>query len=263
MEAAFSVCREGRGELTKPQIELCLICQKRMHEKTRAASSAVKDASAEQTQFHCDAYNNTIDVLKSNTHVLNDPSKKLIWHKSCYSSFTSKSHLERLKKRYEKNLPASSTSEQDQQAVPRLSSIVIPPVDYKMCIFCQEDIGNSNNIRRVMTKSTLNKILKHKDSDYFLSCRLVGVSCLIAAEVCYHTLCYAKFLKFIAALEHSLELCTSPMKQACFRVVMDEVQVGLNKGNVFKVNSLWERYLALLATRSAESEVRDDNNTLR
>ncbi|KAK2160587.1 hypothetical protein LSH36_130g05004, partial [Paralvinella palmiformis] len=154
--------------------------------ESRAASSAglisVKDASSTRTKFHCDAYIDTIDMLNSNSHVLNDPSKKLIWHKSCYSSFTSKSHLERLKKRYE-NLPASSTSEQEQQAVPGLSRTVIPPVDYKLCIFCQADTGSSDDIRRVMTKSTSSKILKHKDSDYFLSCRLAGVSCLIAAEV--------------------------------------------------------------------------------
>ena len=157
MEAAFNVRRRGRGELTKLEIELCLICQKRTHEETRDASSAglisVKDASSTQTKFHCDAYIDTIDMQNSNTHVLNDPSKKLIWHKSCYSSFTSKSHLERLKKRYEKNLPASSTSEQEQQAVPRLSRTVIPPVDYKLCIFCQADTGSSDDIRRVMTKS--------------------------------------------------------------------------------------------------------------
>ena len=105
MEAAFNVRRRGRGELTKLEIELCLICQKRTHEESSDASSAglisVKDASSTRMKFHCDAYIDTIDMLNSNSHVLNDPSKKLIWHKSCYSSFTSKSHLERLKKRYE------------------------------------------------------------------------------------------------------------------------------------------------------------------
>lgn len=104
-----------------------------------------------------------------------------------------------------------------------------------MCFFCQEDTGNTSGIRRVIRESTSNKILKHKDSDYFLSCRLAGVSCLIAAEVCHHILCYAKFLKSIAALEPSSESCTSPMKRACFRVVMDEVQVGLKKEHLYTV----------------------------
>ena len=70
-------CSSARtGELTK-DIELCLICQKRTHEETRYASSAgrmsVKDASLTRTKFHCDAYIYTIDMLNSNTHVLNNP----------------------------------------------------------------------------------------------------------------------------------------------------------------------------------------------
>ena len=53
------------------------------------------------------------------------------------------------------------------------------------------------------------------------------------------------------------------MKQACFRAVMGEEQVGLNRGPVFTVKTLWERYLELLTTRSAESELLDGNNQLR
>ena len=44
---------------------------------------------------------------------------------------------------------------------------------------------------------------------------------------------------------------------------MHEVQVGLNRGNDSTVNTLLEHYLDLLATWSAESELQDDNNTLR
>ena len=79
MEAAFNVRWRGQKELTKLEIELCLICQKRTHEETREEPSAglisVKDASAKWTQYHCDAYSDTIGMLKSNTHVLNDSSK--------------------------------------------------------------------------------------------------------------------------------------------------------------------------------------------
>ena len=76
MEAAFKVRRRRRDEPTKLVNELCLICQKRTNEETRDASSAglisVKDASSKRTKFHCDAYIDTIDMLNSNTHVLND-----------------------------------------------------------------------------------------------------------------------------------------------------------------------------------------------
>ena len=59
------------GELTKLEIKLCLIYQKRMHEETRDVSSvgliSVKDASSTRTKFHCHAYINTIDMVSSNT----------------------------------------------------------------------------------------------------------------------------------------------------------------------------------------------------
>lgn len=107
-------------------------------------------------------------------------------------------------------------------------------LSHQRIINCALTVININD-GRIMTKSTSSNIFKHKDREYFLNCRLAGFSCLIPAEVCYHTLCYAKSLKSIAALECSSESCTFPMKQACFRVVMDEFQVRLNKGNVFTV----------------------------
>ena len=71
-----------------------------------------------------------------------------------------------------------------------------------------------------------------------------------------------KLVKSIAAFERSSESFSSSMTQTCFRDVMDEVQVGLNRGHGFTVYTLWERYLELLAERSAESELQNDNTLL-
>ena len=106
MEAVFNVRRRRGRELTKLEAELCLICQRQTQEETRDATSAgvksVKHALSTRTKFNCDVYIDTVDMLKSNTDALNDASKKFIWHKSCYSTFTNKSHLERLKKMLQK-----------------------------------------------------------------------------------------------------------------------------------------------------------------
>ena len=37
----------------------------------------------------------------------------------------------------------------------------------------------------------------------------------------------------------------------------------MNRGNVFTIKTVWERYLELLATSPAESELQDDKETLR
>ena len=118
-------------------------------------------------------------------------SRDVFWHRQCYSDFTNKEHIQRLKNRaliakLDEAIPEPPTS------ATRRSSL--DPVDWKKCIFCQTDL-KTVALNQVQTFETSDKILKNAKFDKEVSCRLAGISDLIAAEWKYHFKCYARFLR--------------------------------------------------------------------
>ena len=114
-----------------------------------------------------------------------------MWHRYCYSDFTSEGHIKRVLKKQEseskpdgKDAPANEPS--------RRSSV--QRIDWSKCICCQTDVKKVA-LNQVQTFQTSQKILLNVTSDRELSCRLAGVTDLIAAEGKYHLKCYARFLR--------------------------------------------------------------------
>lgn len=269
MEPALNVRKRKSCELQEALVtKLCLICQtKKDDEATRAATSAglatLKDALSKRTKLNCDKYVDVIKILNSNNHIFNEDSMKFVYHKSCFSSFTSKTHLDRLAKRHGKSLQASSTPSETNEATPRasVSRSAIPPVDFDKCIFCQKK--TSECLRQVLTLETSEKLTKHKDSNISLSLRLAGVTDLVAAEVKYHLPCYSRFFRTIAVMERESKLFPSEINQPCFTAVMEEMQDGLHAGNVYSVKTVWERYLQLVSSTTSKSDHPKDSNAMR
>lgn len=93
MEAVGSLKQIGHS----PDLEVCLICQETRSEKLRKGVQqglATLKCAAHTRDKLCDTGNKpAIDRIKeiSSTDV-----DQLWWHKSCYSTFTSKDKIERL-----------------------------------------------------------------------------------------------------------------------------------------------------------------------
>lgn len=75
----------------------------------------------------------------------------------------------------------------------RISRSKVKPANWKLCIFCQEDLPKTHLID-VTTFKKSNEILEGSKFDYRLMIHLAGVSDLIAQEVEYHLHCYASFI---------------------------------------------------------------------
>ena len=135
MESALTIGKRKRD--SEFSAVKCIICQeKRGDDLTRDATtkglSTLRDALTLRTRFNCEKYSDAINKLNKNQHIIDDASVRLVYHKGCFSSFTSKDHLDRLKKRYEKvQKPAyslNSEKEKEGTSAGFVSRRAIPPV---------------------------------------------------------------------------------------------------------------------------------------
>ena len=84
-------------------------------------------------------------------------------------------------------------------------------------------------LNQVQTFQTSQKILLNVASDRELSCRLAGVSDLIAAEGKYHLKCYARFLR---NTERNAQCSETDDANRCFEEVMTLLRERLSQGHI-------------------------------
>jgi len=109
-----------------------------------------------------------------------------VWHRKCYSQFTDKNKIERLRK------PKSVHSKEETAVMkPQILAGVhydlrraVQPVNWNLCLFCQSADQKARLIS-VMTKLMSDNILQAAHLDYKIYLRLAGVIDLIAAEAKY------------------------------------------------------------------------------
>lgn len=271
-----SVARVKRRRCESFSSDKCIICQTAGKEATRKATpqgmNTVRDAISKRIQYNCDKYLDAIDLLQSGKVALDaSESSKIIWHKNCFSSFTSSSHLDRLKRRFESSLAKSdataspigsstqasvSTSEPQKTA----SRSSIPAVQWDKCIYCQS--VTKGNTHQVMTLETSDKILNGTKHDCILRCRLAGISDLVAAEAKYHLKCHSSFMQKLNINPPTDTENLSDHSHICFTNVVKELEKGLDEGNIYTVKSVWDRYCEL-ATCETNISVYKDSNKLR
>ena len=110
----------------------------------------------------------------------------------CRSSYMSKLKVECLRKAgmKEMNEPSSSTSRQHAHHQKVILRSEIPHIDWKQCIFCQQDKRESLLIQEL---PVITRILDASKYDQVVSVRLACVNDLTAAYGAYHRSCMVKF----------------------------------------------------------------------
>lgn len=229
---------------------LCLLCQTRTKQKLRNASEAgmsrIKQALSDRLKYN--DVQNVLIMDRLQTVDLEGDFSNIRWHDHCYGPFTHSEHIKRLKARYESRLcrqsnPQPSSSANYSQCVERSSRSTSNPVFWTKCMFCQMD--KKEKLHNVETLSTSTKILKLGLKDHTMRVRLAGVTDLVADGGKYHLKCYRKFVRDNETSGGEDE-CVTPAT-ACFQNVVDELRVGLARGGVYKLSSVWQRYCELLA----------------
>ena len=162
----------------------CIFCQENKFPKKKFPLSKATTTGISRV-LHCtdirdscndEKYEHAIGRLKGLKDVEN---QDVFWHRGCYSEFTNEGHIQRLQKR---------GTDGAEVSVSRRSSL--DRTDWSKCMFCQKD---SKGLCQVQTMETSEKILRNASTYEEMSCRLAGVSEVIAAEGKYHLKCYARF----------------------------------------------------------------------
>ena len=216
----------------------CIICQENKLPKKKFPLSKgsaagvsrilycaeIREKYGDDKQKHCSS---VVDNLKTK-----EENQDVVWHRYCYSDFTSEGHIKRVLKKQEseskpdgKDAPANEPS--------RRSSV--RRIDWSKCIFCQTDVKKVA-LNQVQTFQTSQKILLNVTSDRELSCRLAGVSDLIAAEGKYHLKCYARFLR---NTERNAQCSETDDANRCFEEVMTLLRERLSQGHILSLKAVW------------------------
>lgn len=173
--------------------------------------------------------------------------KKVAWHKTCYASFTSKTHISRLQKSHEGTSSKMRLSDQDAgQADLPLHSEVVWKLSADACMFCQ-DTTTKGSLSSVTTFKMSDQILEASKYDQVACVHFAGVSDLIAAEGKYHTSCYMKFRRNASKTKES-----SAQTDVAMEWLIMEIKEAAAKAHVIQLSEVWKRYYDLAKKTEVE-----------
>lgn len=257
MEPAASVKRK---RATQSTISKCIICQKDrggcpLRQATQAGVETLRNSLATRVSHNCTKFLEAIDRLQDVVF----EKVSLVWHKDCFSSFTSKTHLERLKRRS----ATSSVSDNTNETHVTTTRSSVSSMQWEKCIFCQLETGDA--LHQVQTLEASSKVmLNAKNTSPVLCYRVAGVADLVAAEAKYHLKCYVTFFRKAEKQNagHEMDFEDS-FQQACFQKCMAELTSEFRNGNIFSIRSVWNRYCELLSSNENCKMTEIDSNILR
>ena len=162
---------------------------------------------------------------------------RVCYHKHCYSTFTSKKHISRLK--------SVISNESKESAIVSLRSSV-PKLSWNKCIFCQEE--KTDKLKTIMVlEGTSKKILDASKYHKILSVKLANVIDLVAAGPAkYHLKCYSKFIRDTASIKESADRNGKAMAW-----LISEIKHYAKKGHVLHLDEVYH-YYETLCTESNE-----------
>ena len=142
----------------------------------------------------------------------------------------------------------------------------ISAVQWDRCIYCQCE--SKAKVHEILTLETSDRILNRAKLDCILRYRLAGISDLVAAEAKYHLQCHASFMQNLNKTQAAIGADNlSSYNQACFIAVVQELEKGLDGGNIYTVKSVWDRYCELMTTTTSINtsalSSSSDSNALR
>ena len=164
----------------------CIICQTDKSDKLRAGSVQGYDRIMQCA--HERHKKKDIDNRDSRDRIISSVHGNVCWHSNCYSSFTSKTHIDRLKKIHTEPCTSQNTSIETQKLRRTEKHI-----HWDKCMFCQERCNDQ--LHSVQSFNTSKKIIDATRYDHKLSVAFAGICDLIASEGKYHLKCYANFLR--------------------------------------------------------------------
>ena len=167
-------------------------------------------------------------------------AEDLHWHKSCYTKYTDKGKISRLRKSLD------SLNTLTSSAALRSGT---PPTDWKLCMFCQDgETPKKETLRSVTTFKMSQQIIEEAKYEHDLSLRLTGVNDLIAAEGKYHPNCYKKCMRNVS---RSSNVAKDESGTVLLLFIL-ELKNSAEQGHIFELKEVWLRYCSLAAEQAID-----------
>lgn len=240
MEAAATLFLDTDNHV-KSDIDwnICIIWQERKFPKQKFPLSKGTNAGISRV-LHCAGIREHVqdDTYKRCSEIVNCLEKKgnqdAFWHRQCYTDFTNKGHIQRLQK-------GVSDSEKSDETVLEgtfLRRLSLERMDWSKCIFCQTDLKRVA-LSQVQTFETSGKVISKVVNDKEMSCRLAGISDLIAAQGKYHLKCYTCYLN---KMTQKISEDDQDANVTCFKEVMALLEMRLSEGHIYSLRAVWTYY---------------------
>lgn len=244
MEVAGSLKRQRPIALKN-----CIICQEEKRDKLLSSTdkglSTLQDAAHSRKSFQDPNNRFAIDRITSMFDANREQS--MVWHRSCYASFTSKAHILRLSKPAPSTVTSASLEHEEAGPSSRppsrsCRSSTGAALDWEACIFCQ-DTSTKGKLSSVTTFKMSDQILEASKYDQKLSVHLAGIIDLIASEGKYHVSCFVKFTRQASKAKEQCKNIDLAMQW-----LIQELNQAAKKAHVLELSEVWKRYRDLAET---------------
>ena len=234
----------------------CLICQKKLPDNHKLVLNPTrhgKEHLIEAVKLRKDDLFNQLDEhFDGNPENLVESS--VIWHKNCYSSYTSKTNLshveshgviaDEMEGRETCHMPSQSSSSGQKTSLRSKT----PAVDWHLCIFCQQKKyhGQKNlcQIRSLQGEQNLKIAIAKQDDDKMMH-QVNGVD-LIAADAKYHPLCRSTYISKGRTQVYEPRPDEEDAYKSAFQSLMKIYDKDIRAGKAFETSTLLASYRSLL-----------------
>ena len=180
----------------------------------------------------------------------------LHWHRQCYSEFTHKVKIERLKEKqqYNANSKRRKSTESEAGLAASTSTVgtgktcrrIVPQVDWSLCMFCQQ-LKPREALISVTTFNVSTSILEKSYLDNTIRVRLAGVSNLMAAEGKYHKRCLSAYQYHTGKNKEKSKNTDIALIFLC-----SKLRYAAKSNQILQLSDVWTRYMELAEETNIE-----------
>ena len=231
METILSFKREIRLDTKR-----CFVCQKRKNPETLVNAKDNSILKLKEAAEKRKALGEVNDIFERiDTYLLNETASNIKWHKDCYGNFTKAIHVQRLETK------KTAVVNQKKEINPESSSGMmtrskVPTFNFDICAFCQDN-SSTDTLSRTSQLSTSDFIKCNSKFNLNLHIALSTVIDCPARDLLYHLKCYSKFKKFVDKSKKE-----ETHSDYAFIYILQELEHAANKGDVFLIDDVWDRY---------------------
>lgn len=230
----------------------CIICQT----DTKGQESQRKASTVGISTFLSAAKQRGDDVYRRIESEIQDLRKRdIVWHISCYKSYTSKRNLSFVKHETSTSVVSSAASV-PHEVESRSSRSKVASLDWSLCMFCQKTKHKGTKVLINVTTFDAAKVIRSAADargDDVMIHNIRDVD-LIAIEAKYHSICRSSYVSK-SNLKHFKDEDTEEecMYSLAFECLLEEINPGITSGRAYDMAFLLDRYKSILLENGSSS----------